>query len=344
MVEKAVVLAKDFKLPTKPGRYCRLVCMTGTNKGMVYYLHAARIVLGRGDKADIQVHDTKCSREHAELTKLADSYVVTDLGSHNGIVVNDLKVTQHQLKNNDKLIIGQTVYKFGQVHVESEEEKLAKLSDQKNASDEEDDEEQEEQSFSGSAQKAKPKGNTLRLAIIGAVVVLGALFLFDDSDTKPKSESKKATRITDTDDSFSKHLRQNEMEKDKELEDKLSAIIHRGRRELREGNYYRAMNEFNMALVLSPKHGQASFYLQKAKQNLDEEIESHFLKAAREVSALKYSQAAVSYCSVVRLLGKNINDTRLQDAQNRIAELEEKMGLVKGEIKCIEEQSAASGN
>lgn len=63
------------------------------------------------------------------------------------------------------------------------------------------------------------------------------------------------------------------------------------------------------ALVLSPKHGQASFYLQKAKQNLDEEIESHFLKAAREVSALKYSQAAVSYCSVVRLLGKNINDT-----------------------------------
>ena len=106
MSERAVVIAKDFKLPVKPGRYFRLVCMTGSNKGSVYYLHAARLIMGRGEKADIQVLDTKSSREHAELSKVGENYVVTDLGSHNGIVVNDLKVTQHQLSNNDKLIIG----------------------------------------------------------------------------------------------------------------------------------------------------------------------------------------------------------------------------------------------
>ncbi len=333
MSERAVVIAKDFKLPVKPGRYFRLVCMTGSNKGSVYYLHAARLIMGRGEKADIQVLDTKSSREHAELSKVGENYVVTDLGSHNGIVVNDLKVTQHQLSNNDKLIIGQTVYKYSQVTVTTQEEKDKLALDQANDDDEDDDDD------ASHAVKPKKQGssNRLRIIIIGAVLLLGALFLLDDGNAPQVQKEKKTTRITDTDESFSKHLRQQEMVQDKELDDKLSAIIHRGRRELREGNYYRAMNEFNMALVLSPKHGQASFYLQKAKQKLDEEIEAHFFKAAREVSALKYSQAMVSYCSVIRLLGKNINDARHQDAINRISELEEKMGLVKGEIKCIEE-------
>lgn len=328
MVERAVVIAKDFKLPSRPGRYCRLVCMTGTNKGAVYYLHALRLIMGRGEKADIQVLDNKCSREHAELSKVGENYVVTDLGSHNGIVVNDLKVTQHQLSNNDKLIIGQTVYKYGQITVQSEADKEKEVTLDENLDDVDD-----------HVETKKTGGNKLfRLILIGLVLVLGAFLLFDDQPVQSANKkSANPIRVSDTDESFSKHLRQQEMVKDKELEDKLSAIIHRGRRELREGNYYRAMTEFNMALVLSPKHGQASFYLQKSKQQLDEEIEAHFFKAVREVSSLKYSQAIVSYCSVIRLLGKNINDARHQDAINRISELEEKMGLVKGEIKCIEE-------
>lgn len=323
MSDKAVVLVKDFKPPTRPGKYSRLVCMTGQNKGLVYYLHAPRIMMGRGDKVDIQVLDTKCSREHAELTKVGDHYVVTDLGSHNGIVVNDLKVAQHQLANNDRLIIGQTVYKFSQMVI-----KAPKSADESGSGDEGGDDDL----------PAKKSGTKIiRLLALAIIVIVGALFMMDSGTETKAPPAKKVQRVTDTDDSFSKHLRQQEMVKDRELDEKLSVIIHRGRRELREGNYYRALNEFNMALVLSPKHGQASFYLQKAKQKLDEEIEAHFFKAAREVSSLKYTQAIVSYCSVVRILGKNINDPRLQDAQNRISELEEKMGMDKGEVKCIEE-------
>lgn len=323
MAERAVVPVKDFKLPAKSGKYYRLICMTGQNKGMVYYLHAPRIVMGRGENVDIQIHDTKSSREHAELTKVGDHYVVTDLGSHNGIVVNDLKVTQHQLANNDRLIIGQTVYKYGQVTVKPESSEVVER--------DEDDEDTKKEVTTGGGKKI------IRMVIIGGVLLVGLLFMLDDGSQKPKATAKKTERVIDTDDSFSQHLRQQEQIKDRELEEKLGAIIHRGRRELREGNYYRALNEFNMALILSPKHGQASFYLQKAKQMLDEEIEAHFLKASKEVSALKYSQAIVSYCSVIRILGKNINDARYQDALNRITELEEKMGMVKGEVKCIEE-------
>ena len=112
VASQKVKVVKGFKVPSKVGRYYRLLCLTGKNKGTSYFLQSSRIVLGRSDKADIMIADTKSSREHAELTFLKDEYIITDLSSQNGVVVNDLKILQHQLNNGDKIIIGQTVYKY----------------------------------------------------------------------------------------------------------------------------------------------------------------------------------------------------------------------------------------
>ncbi len=330
MAEKKVQIVRDFKAPVKPGTHFRLVCMTGENKGLSYYLNGKRIVMGRSDQADIQVLDTKSSREHAELKKIGNTFVATDLGSQNGIVVNDLKVTQHQLTNNDTLIIGQTVYKFNRIDVAS----LEAVPEDDDENDDFDDEEEE----SSSSGKGKKKSSKVRLLIIGLILLAGAMFLLDDSEPPKKVKKGPRNDITDVSNSLSEQLRKQQSDIDKELEKKLSAIVHRGLREYREGNYYRAMTEFNMALVLSPKHSQASFYLQKTTQKLDAEIELNFLKAKREVEALKYMEAIVSYCTVVRLLGNNISDQRSKDALERVSEIEEKMGLDKGEVKCIEEQ------
>ncbi|MDC1174842.1 FHA domain-containing protein [Bacteriovoracaceae bacterium] len=142
MNEQAVKIVKNYKLPTSPGKYYRVVCLTGKNKGISYFIQKKRIVLGRSDKADIQVLDTKSSREHAELTLIGNKYVLTDLGSQNGVIINDLKVSQHTLEENDKIIIGSTIFKYNIIKVE---DLLPQEVEVEVDEDEEDEDEEEEE-------------------------------------------------------------------------------------------------------------------------------------------------------------------------------------------------------
>ena len=92
-----VRITSELKNPKEPGTHFRFLCMTGPSKGKVYYLTGARITIGRGEDADIQIVDTKISREHAELSFSDGGYTITDLGAQNGIIVNDTKIKQKKL-------------------------------------------------------------------------------------------------------------------------------------------------------------------------------------------------------------------------------------------------------
>lgn len=330
MSEKTPVkIVKSHKAPKEPGRYYRLLCMTGKNKGLSYFINSKRIVMGRSDKADVQVIDGKSSREHAELALVGDQYVLTDLGSQNGVIVNDLKVSQHRLADNDKIIIGQTVYKYNQIKVEKAELPVAV--------EEEDDleeyeEEEEETTSKKSKKKPKKKKNNMVLIL---VAVLGAVFLLPDDGgqkQKPKKSGQaigdvKPERIALSD------PRNNEIE-DRDVRDKLRAFIHRGQREYREGNYFRAIEQFELALILVPNHVDASFYLRKTKESLKEYLESIKAKAQQDQDALKYRSSLNQYCAIISFLQDYPEDERYKEAEKQIELLEEKLGLEKGEFKC----------
>ena len=115
----AVKIYKHFETPRAPGEYDRFICLTGENKGKAYFLLGKRVVMGRSEKCDIQILDLKSSREHLELTLVGKNYILTDLSSQNGVVVNDLKVKQHSLTDGDKVIVGKTVYKYSKVEVKA---------------------------------------------------------------------------------------------------------------------------------------------------------------------------------------------------------------------------------
>ena len=123
-----VRLTNELKNPSEAGTYYRLLCMTGPSKGKVYYLLSKRAVIGRGENADIQIVDVKISREHAELSFASGAYTITDLGAQNGIIVNDEKVKQKKLEDSEKIVIGQTVFKYNVIIV-SESKELASVED-----------------------------------------------------------------------------------------------------------------------------------------------------------------------------------------------------------------------
>ena len=131
---------------------------------------------------------------------------------------------------------------------------------------------------------------------------------------------------------------------DSDSKKKLESYIHSGRREFSEGNYFRAMEDFRLALLLSPNNGHASFYLAKSKQRLDEDIDKNFLKAKQEYESKKLQASIVSYCGVVQLIQNYPNDERYKNAMLKIGAIESELGMEKGEAKCFEEKSADSKN
>jgi len=52
------------------------------------------------------------SRQHARIRRTEDGFVLADLGSTNGTLVNDVPIQEHVLDNGDRITIGETVLEF----------------------------------------------------------------------------------------------------------------------------------------------------------------------------------------------------------------------------------------
>ncbi|MDQ1696602.1 MAG: hypothetical protein QOJ03_1955 [Frankiaceae bacterium] len=104
-----------------PGRP-RLVVTTGgkalagspESRGEEQVLHLTHsvTVLGRAADADLKLNDPGVSRRHAEIRQEGGDFVVVDLGSTNGVRVNDASVTRQSLKTGDRVEIGSTTLVF----------------------------------------------------------------------------------------------------------------------------------------------------------------------------------------------------------------------------------------
>ncbi len=62
--------------------------------------------LGRDSECEVQVQSSQVSRFHAEATPHAGAWWVRDLGSTNGLFLNEQPVEQSQLQNGDRLRLG----------------------------------------------------------------------------------------------------------------------------------------------------------------------------------------------------------------------------------------------
>jgi len=323
-----VRITKNLKAPKEPGTHYRLMCMTGKNKGISYYFSKKRIVMGRSDKVDVQILDTKSSREHAELALVGDQYVLSDLGSQNGVIVNDLKVSQHRLANNDKIIIGQTVYKYNKLVVKTQE--LSTI-------EEEDDEleEYEEEEETSKKKKKKAKEKKKPNLIIAAVIIGGIIFALPDDQQNPAKGPGRRVIGGVKQEKIELSNNRNVEIADKDVRNKLKAFIHRGQREYREENFFRAIEQFELALILVPNHGDASFYLKKTRDSLEAHLQAIKAKAKQDEDALKLSSAMNQHCSIITFLQDYPEDERYKEAELQVAILEEKLGYEKGEYKCF---------
>ncbi|MBM3673159.1 MAG: DUF2662 domain-containing protein [Actinobacteria bacterium] len=80
--------------------------------GRRFTLGEKRVVMGRMSDCDVVLADPRASRQHAEIQPIGHGFVLNDLGSMNGTVVNGNPVREHHLQDGDEIRLGSTVLHF----------------------------------------------------------------------------------------------------------------------------------------------------------------------------------------------------------------------------------------
>lgn len=116
---KTIIFRESIFEEPKPGhRHASLIVLKGEEIGRDFRLRNTAMVIGRSNDADICLPDGMASREHArvEFMGLDDNenatFVLTDLGSTNHLIVNSERVESTKLQDGDKIQIGDTILKF----------------------------------------------------------------------------------------------------------------------------------------------------------------------------------------------------------------------------------------
>jgi len=73
------------------------------------------VVLGRSRSCDLRVGGGDASRRHAEIRGDADGFLLRDLGSTNGTLVNGETINEHRRAPGDRIEIGPTMITFCEV-------------------------------------------------------------------------------------------------------------------------------------------------------------------------------------------------------------------------------------
>ena len=89
-----------------------IVTLSGATAGNEYELERDRTVIGRGPGVDFAFDDRTMSREHAAFEVMDGAMWLRDLGSTNHVLVNGGATLSTELKNGDKIELGEHKFQF----------------------------------------------------------------------------------------------------------------------------------------------------------------------------------------------------------------------------------------
>lgn len=102
----------DAELAPLAGGQATLALLEGGRVSRTFSLAKPVVMLGRLPESDVVVNDAGASRQHARISQSNGEFVLTDLGSTNGTLVNDEAVRERSLDDGDRITIGETVLEF----------------------------------------------------------------------------------------------------------------------------------------------------------------------------------------------------------------------------------------
>lgn len=90
----------------------RLIAVAGPVQNTEFPLGGEEAVIGRDVAATICINSRSASRRHCLVRRNGDQYLIKDLGSSNGTLVNGLPVTECVLRHGDRIAVSDSVFVF----------------------------------------------------------------------------------------------------------------------------------------------------------------------------------------------------------------------------------------
>jgi pSer/pThr/pTyr-binding forkhead associated (FHA) protein len=102
----------DSPPPARPAPFLEshratLTLLRGPAAGSEMELDRPRLIVGRGETADLRIDAPSVSSEHAALEAGPDGFGIRDLASTNGVKVNGAEVMSVDLKHGDRIVLGE---------------------------------------------------------------------------------------------------------------------------------------------------------------------------------------------------------------------------------------------
>jgi pSer/pThr/pTyr-binding forkhead associated (FHA) protein len=79
---------------------------SGNHLGRTFTLEKSGASIGRADDNDIVIEEAVVSRHHAKVEYREGNFIISDLSSANGTLINGRKITSHAIDHNDTFTIG----------------------------------------------------------------------------------------------------------------------------------------------------------------------------------------------------------------------------------------------
>ncbi len=108
----------DDSTPASGRRIPTLLVLRGKNIGEEFVLNERSMTIGRTLENHIFINDPKVSRKHARILmeegegNQRPRCIIVDLGSTNGVRVNDARIKEAELAEGDKVSFGDTILRF----------------------------------------------------------------------------------------------------------------------------------------------------------------------------------------------------------------------------------------
>ena len=104
-------ISQEVTKKTANAGEARVIIIEGSQAGHEYKLKK-ETTIGRANTSVIVLKDAKVSRQHAVIKRAGAEFVIEDLNSSNGVIVNHEKVKEHVLGDGDQIQIGDHIFQF----------------------------------------------------------------------------------------------------------------------------------------------------------------------------------------------------------------------------------------
>ena len=316
----------------------RIEILKGNDAGAQFRVTGARVRFGRAADSDIVVTDSSASRNHAELVKANESFVIKDLNSSNGVFVNGKKIKEHYLVSGDIFSIGNHEYRYVErdaVQINTNETYSMRNQEGGTIPGISSSSLGVNVPVSSSGGGSKKK----RLIIYGAVIaiVFGILFLLPGEDkTKKEAVNPDGTVVSKDPSKTDEFMSEDEDQKfkrkipdeDRELFDRANESYFQGQREFRLRNYSRALEEFRKAVSFYPQHVRARTAAGQTMKKIEEESQRYLAIGKKLYAQKRYDDAIRNFNEVINLNVRQPDSTFFKESDKWKTLAEKRKGEV----------------